>query len=95
MDVCESKKVGKLTLSVCHVCMCVCMGIGEHKSSKMAHFVFKCNKEDYLSLCMYVGCMYVCMCMDVCESREADFVGMPCLCVCVCVQACICMYVSP
>jgi hypothetical protein len=21
-----------------------------HKSSKMAHFVFKCNKEDYLSL---------------------------------------------
>jgi hypothetical protein len=21
----------------------------EHKSSKMAHFVFKCNKEDYLS----------------------------------------------
>jgi hypothetical protein len=26
------------------------VGIGEHKSSKMAHFVFKCNKEDYLSL---------------------------------------------
>jgi hypothetical protein len=25
------------------------VGIGEHKSSKMAHFVFKCNKEDYLS----------------------------------------------
>jgi hypothetical protein len=24
-------------------------GIGKHKSSKMAHFVFKCNKEDYLS----------------------------------------------
>jgi hypothetical protein len=22
-----------------------------YKSSKMAHFVFKCNKEDYLSLC--------------------------------------------
>jgi hypothetical protein len=21
------------------------------KSSKMAHFVFKCNKEDYLSVC--------------------------------------------
>jgi hypothetical protein len=26
------------------------VGIGKHKSSKMAHFVFKCNKEDYLSL---------------------------------------------
>jgi hypothetical protein len=23
----------------------------QHKSSKMVHFVFKCNKEDYLSLC--------------------------------------------
>ncbi len=27
----------------------VLVGIGEHKSSKIAHFVFKCNKEDYLS----------------------------------------------
>ncbi len=25
------------------------VGIGEHKSSKMAHVVLKCNKEDYLS----------------------------------------------
>ncbi len=26
------------------------VGIGKHKSSKMAHFVFKCNKEDYFSV---------------------------------------------
>jgi hypothetical protein len=31
------------------------VGIGEEKSSKMAHFVFKCNKEDYLSMAVYTA----------------------------------------
>jgi hypothetical protein len=48
--------VNDMSDAYCLACIykCVCGGIGEHKSSKMAHFVFKCNKEDYLSLSVYV-----------------------------------------
>jgi hypothetical protein len=31
------------------------LGIGKHKSSKMARFVLKCNKEDYPSACFAAG----------------------------------------
>ncbi len=44
------KKVRKLYVCMETVCMYGnCMYVCS-KSSKMAHFVFKCNKEDYLSL---------------------------------------------
>jgi hypothetical protein len=46
----DQRIVGPEPVQVC-VCMYVCMYV---KSSEMAHFVFKCNKEDYLSVCMYV-----------------------------------------
>ncbi len=35
-------------ICVC-MCVCVCLFVA-HKLSKMAHFVLKCNKEDYLSV---------------------------------------------
>ncbi len=33
------------------------LGIGKHKSSKMAHLVLKCNNEDYLSVFLVVSRM--------------------------------------
>ncbi len=49
--------------AVHHIFVCKC------KSSKMAHFVFKCNKEDYLS---------VCKCMRTSGSRSIDKKGTSC-----------------
>ncbi len=46
------------TLLAVTVTMYVCMSCMYVTLSEMAHFVFKCNKEDYLSFSV---CMYVCM----------------------------------
>ncbi len=68
-----------------HACMCICMYMSVYvcwvspKSSKMAHFVFKCNKEDWISLSI-ASPLYL-------RSRSRD----ACIYVYVYVYECVCM----
>jgi len=104
-DVCHTKTIWLLTLSICNisfrllhhirfkkdVCMCVC--VWERERVGVCKYDYVCESVE-LCLCEWVcECMsvFVCMCVSVCvwDSKRLSM----CVRVCVCVCEYVCVYV--